>query len=205
PAAGLDMDALARQSRVAGDLGELERRRDALHARRAELEARRRELEAMLAEARPVRDDDEAVVADVHDRDSFVVASAVTPETLGGMRGGIMLGNGMNVSIGLTRSASVNGIDQASSTFRMDGLSRGLSAAPLPSFEPVVIQAGPGNWIDSGLLGAASGFGTLVQNSLDNQVIDTRTIYDVSITDVSKAMDGVAAGQALRDSLYFQQ
>ena len=117
-----------------------------------------------------------------------------------------MLGDGMNVSIGLTRSANVNGVEQVTNTFTFDGLNRSLDALAMQNLAPVVIQNGPGNVIDSSFLNGVPGFtGTIVQNTLDDQVIDLNTVFDVSISDVSKAMDGVAAGQALRDSLYFQQ
>ena len=116
-----------------------------------------------------------------------------------------MLGDGMNVSIGLTRSASINGIEQVTNTLTLDELNRTLGTLGTQSLEPVIIQNGPNNVLDTSFLDGVGAFGTIIQNTLDDQVIGTSTVLDVSITDVSRAMDGVAAGQALRDSLYFQQ
>lgn len=227
---------VAQQTEVSGELDLLSARRQRLEERRLALEAQRRELEALLNDAaRGTERDSQMMASSAADSGpasgadaseaawhggeadgeptsalapdaDFAIASTMSPESLGAMRGGIMLGDGMNVSIGLTRSANVNGVEQVTNTFTFDGLNRSLDALAMQNLAPVVIQNGPGNVIDSSFLNGVPGFtGTIVQNTLDDQVIDLNTVFDVSISDVSKAMDGVAAGQALRDSLYFQQ
>lgn len=222
---------VAQQSDVSSELDLLSRRRQELEERRIALEAQRRELEELLNDSAGGASRGTPVMAS-SDREGanagtvapsaaegekssssatpsfadFAIASTISPETLGNMRGGIMLGDGMNVSIGLTRSASINGVEQVTNTFTLDTLNRSLGDIATQGLAPVVIQNGPGNVIDSSFLDGIPGFsGTIVQNTLDDQVIDLSTVFDVSISDVSKAMDGVAAGQALRDSLYFQQ
>jgi len=219
----------AKESEVSSELGVLSRRRQELEERRAALEAQRRELEALLndtgrgasrdapavasspSEASPgagLREPESMPASDgsAFEADTgFAIASTIGPESLGNMRGGIMLGDGMNVSIGLTRSASINGIEQVTNTLTLDELNRTLGTLGTQSLEPVIIQNGPNNVLDTSFLDGVGAFGTIIQNTLDDQVIGTSTVLDVSITDVSRAMDGVAAGQALRDSLYFQQ
>jgi hypothetical protein len=224
----------AKQTEVSSELDLLSRRRNELEERRIALEAQRRELEALLNDAgrgassaapvmaesadgqpsgafvptsaSPSQDEAAGSEDDPFVMPDFSVASTISPDTLGNIRGGIRLGDGMDVSIGLTRSATVNGIEQVTNTLTLDGLNRSIGSMATEGFAPVIIQSGPGNVIDSSFLDGIPGFsGTIIQNTLDDQVIDTTTIFDVSITDVSSAMDGMAAGQALRDSLYFQQ
>ncbi len=187
---------VAQQSQVSSELDVLASRRLELGERRRALEEQRRELEALLAraEAEPAPDAE------------FAVASTVSPHALGDMRGGIQLRDGMNVSIGLTRSASINGVEQVTSSLSFDSLNRSIGSLATEGLGPVVIQNGPGNMIDASFINAVPGFnGVFIQNSLDDQVIDMSTVFDVSITDVGRTLESVAAGQALRDTLYFQQ
>jgi hypothetical protein len=122
------------------------------------------------------------------------------------MRGGVQLPNGMNVAIGLTRSASLNGIEQYSSSLQLDDLSAGIGAQAFEGLGTTVIQSGSGNLVAPNVLdGLSSGFGTIIQNSLDNQEIRTLTTLDVEISDVSSAIRNIATGQAITDSLTLQQ
>jgi hypothetical protein len=128
----------------------------------------------------------------------------VDASALGEMRGGVQLPNGMNVAIGLTRTASINGEEQLGSSLHIDDLTAGLSPATLDALRPVVIQNGEGNSVSTQLLdGWSGGIGTFIQNSRDNQEISTATIYDVSIQDVAPTIRDMAASQAVSDSLLF--
>lgn len=192
------------------ELEVLNQQRQALEAQRQQMEQQRRELEALLDEA--ARGTSEtAPTAAIHADELPAVAELMPVETLAlyaelveehklaQMRAGIRLGDGMNVSVGLTRTASINGIEQVRSTLNLDDFGAELSA-------PLIIQNGAGNVLGAGFLdGLTSSFGTVIQNTLDGQDIRTETIYDVSIQDVTRAINGLAADQALSDSLRFQR
>jgi hypothetical protein len=190
------------------ELEALEQQRSALEAERAAMERQRRDLEALLDAAVTTSSASETQI-EPFAADPLIdplFASAMDASDLGEMRGGVLLGNGMNVAIGLTRTASINGVEQYSSALRIDDLTAGLDPAALDAMRPLVIQNGAGNSIAPGMLDDwSSGFGMVIQNSRDNQEISTSTIYDVQIQDVSHAIRDMAGSQALSDSLSFHQ
>jgi hypothetical protein len=197
------------------ELESLERQRSALEAERASMERQRRDLETLLDEATAGPSAGGAERGPVESFAPFdpesqqldpLFASAMDATDLGAMRGGVLLGNGMNVAIGLTRTATINGVEQYASALRIDDLTAGLDPAALDAMRPLVIQNGSGNTLAPGLLDDwSAGFGTIIQNSRDNQEISTSTIYDVRIQDVTHAIRDLAASQAVSDSLSFHQ
>jgi hypothetical protein len=203
---------------LASELDLLDRQRRALESERRDMDLERRELESLMdqrgqeaSRARPSLDATSSLVVPQLDatlpREHVAVAAdVVDSDALGEMRGGIMMGNGMNVAVGLTRIAAINGEQQFSSTLNIDSLGAGVDASALQNINQLVIQNGPGNVIGPSFLeGWSGGMSTIVQNSLDNQDISATTIYDVQIQDVGNAMKGLAASQALSDSLSFQR
>ncbi|HZF29948.1 MAG TPA: hypothetical protein VE907_12565 [Gammaproteobacteria bacterium] len=134
-----------------------------------------------------------------------LAAVAIDAARLGDMRGGVLLGGGVNVAIGLTRSVTLNGEQQYASTLRIDDLGAAVDPAALANVGQLLIQNGPGNSVSNGFLDSWTGFGTIVQNSLDGQHIDATTVLDISIQNVATAIDGLAASRAVSDALTFQQ
>jgi predicted nucleic acid-binding Zn-ribbon protein len=189
------------------ELEALEQQRSALEAERAGMERQRRDLESLLdaAAAGPSASADALETSPAPDAGlDPLFASAVDATDLGEMRGGVLLGNGMNIAIGLTRTATINGEEQYASALRIDDLTAGLDPAALDAMRPLVIQNGTGNAIAPGLLDDwSAGFGTIIQNSRDNQAISTSTIYDVQVQDVGQAIRDMAGSQAVTDSLSF--
>jgi hypothetical protein len=193
--------------RLSDELARLERQRGALEQERAAMDQQRRELEALIEDASRASETTSRV-ADPRLDPSLepLFASAVETPALGDMRGGVQLANGMNIAIGLTRSASINGVEQYSSSLRLDGLTAGMDSAALDAIGTNVIQNGSGNYLAPNVLdGLSSGFGTIIQNSLDGQEIRTSTTYDVAISDVSSAIRDIAAAQAISDTLTLNQ
>jgi hypothetical protein len=214
-AIGKERRALEERSRSFSDQGRqlsteleaLEQQRSALEAERAGMERQRRDLESLLdaAAAGPSASADALEPSPAPDAGlDPLFASAVDATDLGEMRGGVLLGNGMNIAIGLTRTATINGEEQYASALRIDDLTAGLDPAALDAMRPLVIQNGTGNSIAPGLLDDwSAGFGTIIQNSRDNQAISTSTIYDVQVQDVGQAIRDMAGSQAVTDSLSF--
>lgn len=121
---------------------------------------------------------------------------------LGEMRGGISMGGGLEVALGVTHSGSINGVEQYSNSFVIDELNSDLNAIDMSNMHSTLIQNGDGNFVAPNVLDAmANGFTTTIQNTLDDQTISTTSIYDISISNTDAALQGLAASQALNQSL----
>jgi hypothetical protein len=192
---------------LSDELALLEQRRDDLEGERAAMDQQRRELEALI-ESTTRAAGTTSRIADPRLDPTLepMLANLVDGTELGDMRGGVQLANGMNIAIGLTRSASINGIEQYSSSLQLDDLSAGIGTGGLDGLGMNVIQNGAGNFVSPGVLdGLSSGFGTIIQNSLDNQNIQTLSTYDIAISDVGNTIRDIATGHAVSDSLLFNQ
>lgn len=126
----------------------------------------------------------------------------VDDTTLASMRGGFDLGGGLMVSFGISRAITVNGVLLAATTFNVPDIARitPVQAAALERQmnSANLVQVGPNNSVTSATsLPTAA---TVVQNTLDNQTIQTRTLIDTTTNAMSLAKSLNAAG-ALRDAL----
>jgi len=138
--------------------------------------------------------------------------------TLESMRGGFDLGGGLMVSFGISRAITVNGVLLAATTFNIPDVAR-ITAVQAAALErqmnsTSLVQVGPNNSVvaASSVAGTAAGAAaapapaslpaaaTVVQNTLDNQLIQTRTLIDTTTNAMSLAKSINAAG-ALRDAL----
>lgn len=205
---------------------QLARELDELTAHRLELERQQQELQALLARltaeanqqsssrsARGTRNPDltggtaagEEPLSPVDALTAPLMAGrpAVQADVLGEMRGGLNVGSDYEISIGLTRSASINGIEQFSSSLYIDDLAAAVGAGGSPAVDPVVIQNGPGNMVSPDVLSAlaAGNVATFIQNTLDNQSITTQTVIDLSLSNVSGVMQGISTSQAVAESV----
>lgn len=128
--------------------------------------------------------------------------TAVEDGQLSNMRGGIDIGGDMVIDIGVTRSASINGVEQYSSTLQFEDIAGGqLSPSDLAAVGGVLIQSGAGNVAPVDLLDSSTGNFLIIQNSMDHQEIATENVYDISVDNVSSTIEGIAAGQAIDNSL----
>ncbi len=131
--------------------------------------------------------------------------ASVDDGVLGDTRGGISLGGDLDIAIGLTRSASINGVEQFSSSVSVDGLDS-ASLAALGDVSTVLIQNGAGNSVNPAALEALSGgFATIIQNTLDGQQIEAMNVFDIAIGNVESVSRGINAADVVADSLAFQQ
>ncbi len=131
--------------------------------------------------------------------------AAVDTGVLGEMRGGIDAGQDFSVSVGITRSGSVNGIEQFSSTMYLEDLTRTTGAGLHQQMDPVVLQSGAGNLITLDTVnGLSPNVTTIIQNTLDNQVISTQTIMDISLQNVSTVVQGLSSAAIVSESLSLQ-
>jgi hypothetical protein len=128
---------------------------------------------------------------------------AVDQEVLDEMRGGIDLGEDYTIAIGITRTTSVNGIEQFSSAMYMNDLAYTVgSGVAQAAPDPVIIQNGDGNFIAMDTLSAMSpAITTIIQNTLDNQAIANETVLDVSLQNVATVTQGLHLSQIVNESL----
>jgi len=136
--------------------------------------------------------------------------AAVGAEVLGEMRGGVDLGLDYSFAIGITRTTSINGIEQFSSAMYINELGAahgtGAPTQTLQLGEPMIIQNGPGNFVDAGLLSSPGlSSATIIQNTLDNQTITNELVLDVSLQNVSTMIQGMDLSRIARDGLNLPQ
>lgn len=106
----------------------------------------------------------------------------VSDQTLDHMRGGFDPGNGLLVSFGITRATYINGslVTQTTLDFSHINDLTPVQAAQLNKQMASLnlVQNGPGNTVQAQQGGV--NFGTIIQNTLDNQHIVNQTIINAS-------------------------
>lgn len=113
----------------------------------------------------------------------FQSENAVEPASLDNYRGGFTDPNGLAVSLGIDRIVTVNGNVAATSSMNFGDLGSLASGKTTLSAEAAnqlnLIQNGGGSFnvqLGSGAMG-----GTVIQNSLNNQIINNATIINASV------------------------
>jgi hypothetical protein len=108
------------------------------------------------------------------------VWQAVGDRTLDRLRGGFDVGGGLLVSFGITRAVYINGDLVTQTTLNFGRISEltPVQATQLNQQMAALnlVQTGPGNSVGPGVL--ATGGGTIIQNTLNNQHIVNQTVID---------------------------
>lgn len=130
------------------------------------------------------------------------VGTSVDGSELGAMRGGFSIGEELDVSFGYTQTGSINGVEQYTNSFTIGSMSSGFQDTDMSNMSSVVLQNGDGNFVSGSVLDSlADSFGSVIQNTLDDQLISTTTTYDIELHNVPGTMQGIAGEQALMDSV----
>jgi hypothetical protein len=109
---------------------------------------------------------------------------AVDAAVLGELRGGLSIAGGLEVSLGIERIVTINGEVQSRTSFQLTDIARlseqqtALTRAALSDVK--LIQNGSANMALAALADTSLG-GTIIQNSLSGQHIDTRTLINASV------------------------
>lgn len=117
-------------------------------------------------------------------------------------RGGFEVGGGLVMSLGIERVVSINGDVTSSSAFNIADLSKlnaeqaGLAGTQLSSLN--LLQNGAGNSFLATLPQTAGA--TVIQNSLNDQVLATRTIINTSVNS-SELLKTINFQDSLRTAL----
>ncbi len=110
--------------------------------------------------------------------------TAVDPAELGRLRGGFTTASGLEVSLGIERVVAINGEVQSRTSFHVTSIAQlsaeqaMLTRAALSDVK--LIQNGGANMALVAFSDATLG-GTIIQNSLSNQHIESRTLINASV------------------------
>lgn len=116
-------------------------------------------------------------------------AVALSAPTLDGVRGGFVTDTGLQISFGIERAVYLNGNLVTTTSLNLSDLGK-LSAGQAPPVNLgtggglTLLQSGSGNTFLPGAI-SPSAVGTVIQNSLDNQSIQTITRIDAAVSAVA--------------------
>jgi hypothetical protein len=213
---------------LADELGEINRQRTDIEKQRRAIEEQQAEVRKLLEQIEPaganrssgVRDEAPSNAAGIPDNQlltdeaspdvmaggAIAQMAAVAPAVLSTMRGGVDTGHDYSFAIGITRTTSINGIEQFSSAMYVNELGNvtgtGTPTHTLQLGEPLIVQTGPGNFVDAATLSNMNlSNSTIIQNTLDNQTITNQMVLDVSLQNVSSLIQGMDLSRLARDGL----
>lgn len=132
--------------------------------------------------------------------DEWVAAS---DEELDDLRGGFEAASGLTVSFGIVRSVSINGDLVSRTSFDLPDVStitaEQASMAKAAIAQATLVQNGAGNFVDAGVR-AQLGAGTLIQNSLNDQNIQTLTVINTGVNSLG-LLKSLNTQDILKDAL----
>ena len=119
----------------------------------------------------------------------FSPKRAINMQRLDELRGGFITDGGLKISLGIERSVFLNNELVATMFLNVPDLAalsaRGAASAQLQGSPTTLVQNGPGNSVGQSVLQSFNrGMLTVIQNSLDNQLIQGRTIINTTISGV---------------------
>ncbi|OYD52889.1 hypothetical protein CGK74_16250 [Thauera propionica] len=128
-----------------------------------------------------------------------LLASAALPaEKLDTLRGGFIAPGGLRMSFGIERAVLINGVLQSTTHLRVEDLGNVTAKALAAGSTVAVIQNGMNNSLNVSL--PATSLATIVQNSLDNQRIQTVTTINATINS-AEMMRGMRMHQSMQEAL----
>ncbi|WP_341648603.1 hypothetical protein [Thauera humireducens] len=142
----------------------------------------------------------DAPSADKTDRaGADLLASAALPSAkLDTLRGGFVAPSGLRMSFGIERAVLINGVLQSTTHLRVEDLGNITAKAMAAGSTVAVIQNGINNGLNVSL--PATSLATIVQNSLDNQSIQTVTTINATINS-AEMMRGMRLQQSMQEAL----
>lgn len=119
-------------------------------------------------------------------------------EQLDALRGGFVAPGGLRMHFGIERAVMVNGVLQSTTHLRVEDLGQVTAQALEAGSTVAVIQNGANNGFHVTL--PATSLATIVQNSLDNQRIQTVTTVNATINS-AEVMRGLRMHQSMQEAL----
>ena len=106
---------------------------------------------------------------------------AIPDRELARMRGGFINAEGLKIDVGLESLVRVNGELRSAVDVQLPDLTELATGAGGLASQLEVIQNGPGNSLPGNLADQVSGLGTVIQNSLNDQVIQNLKSLNIDI------------------------
>ena len=119
-------------------------------------------------------------------------------EQLDALRGGFVAPGGLRMHFGIERAVMVNGVLQSTTHLRVEDLGQVTAQALEAGSTVAFIQNGANNGFHVTL--PATSLATIVQNSLDNQRIQTVTTVNATINS-AEVMRGLRMHQSMQEAL----
>lgn len=134
---------------------------------------------------------------------ALLALASVAPDELDELRGGFEAPGGLQMSFGIERVVMINGVLQSTTQVHLDDLGRALAGAPVPAdllqgTTLTIVQNGLNNGVSAGL--SPTSLATVVQNSLDNQTLQTLTTINVTVNS-AEMLRSLRMDQSLQDAL----
>lgn len=132
----------------------------------------------------------------------FAADNAVAPAALDELRGGFIDTNGLAVSLGIDRIVTVNGNVAATSSINfgdLGSLAAGRSVLSTDAANQLSLLQN-GNGTLNVQFGPSAFGGTVIQNSLNNQLINNATIINASV-DARGMLQAMNFGQTLSNAI----
>lgn len=140
------------------------------------------------------------------ERDSLFRPSeweAVSDEHLGSLRGGFDPGAGLLVSFGIVRTVMINGDLVTRTSFSLPDVTKITAGQAKIASDAIaqvgIVQNGSGNIIDPAVISQLP-ISTVIQNSLNDQRIQTLTIINTGVNSLG-FLKGINTHSALKDAL----
>ncbi len=128
---------------------------------------------------------------------------AVSADRLDSVRGGFVTGNGLQISFGIERAVYLNGNLVTTTSLNLSEMGKITAGQGLPTavaeMGRTLLQTGSGNTFMTSST-TASAIGTVIQNTLDNQKIQTVTRIDAAVTAAS-ALRSLDLQSSLRSAI----
>jgi len=110
---------------------------------------------------------------------------AVATDRLDRVRGGFETASGLQIAFGIERAVYVNGNLVSTTSLNVSDQGKvttgaGTQIAPGAATSLATIQIGAGNSVAAGALGSAAALGSVVQNTLNGQAIQSLTVINAA-------------------------
>lgn len=130
--------------------------------------------------------------------EGFLGHTPLDAQALSGMRGGFVSAGGLRIGLGIDRAVLINNRLVDSISIRIPDLAAIRAGSPdavqVSGATTSIVQNGPGNFADRGLLQQSGpGLLTIIQNSLNNQLIQSRTVINIDVSGLSATTAAQAA------------
>ena len=127
---------------------------------------------------------------------------AINNKTLDRVRGGFF-GDGLNISFGIERAVYVNGTLVTTTSLNISDLGRITAGRGTASFDNAtlaLIQSGAGNTMVPGASVSPTSIGTVIQNTLNGQKIQSVTVINATVNSLG-VLRGLNLGSSMRSAV----